>query len=57
VEDLLAASQGDLPDLDDSFSHDEETATRLTFLEECVAGAKSPDHTPAGQVTELARGK
>jgi hypothetical protein len=48
MEHLLAASDGDLPDLDPSIGDDEETPAGLTLFEEGLAGAEAPHRTAPG---------
>ena len=53
VEDLLAASEGDLPDLDTTVGDDEEAPARLTLLEESFSGAKDLRGAAPGQTPQL----
>jgi hypothetical protein len=53
VEYLLAASEGDLPDLDASFGNDQEATTGFTLFEDGLSGAEAPHRAPPGQMTQL----
>jgi hypothetical protein len=50
MEDLLAAPERDLPDLDPSVGDDEKTATGFTLFEEGLSGANAPHRAPRGQL-------
>jgi hypothetical protein len=49
MEDLLTASERDLPDLDPSVGDDEKAATGFTLFEEGLSGADALHRTPRGQ--------
>jgi hypothetical protein len=55
VEYLLAAPEGDLPDLDASVGDDQEAATGFTLVEEGLSAAEASHRAPAGQIIQLGR--
>ena len=57
VEDMLATSDGNLPDLDGAVGDDEEAAAGLALLEEERPGSEGPRRAARRQKADLARGQ